>query len=98
MKNRRTSGGAKDRNQISGSFKRQSGKKLDDAESIPTEVIEEESFGKDDDSIKEESIVNEVESDSAILNKTKKSTESIVEDSIIREEYEGDNHKLHDAS
>ena len=99
MKNRRTSAGAnKDRNQVSGSFKRQSGKKLDDVESIPTEVIEEESFGKDADSIKEESIVNEVESDSAVLNKTKKSTESIAEDSIIREEYEDDNHKLHDAS
>ena len=83
MKNRRTSGG-KDKNQKSGSIKRLSVKKLNDAESIRSDVIEEESFGKDDDSIKEDSIVNELESQVSEINKTKRSTESIAEESIIK--------------
>lgn len=94
MKNRRTSA-EKAKNQVSGSFKRTSAKKIDVAESIRSEVIEEESFGKDDDSIKEDSIANEVSSE---INKTKKSTESIAEDSIIKAEYDGDNFGLHNAS
>lgn len=71
---------------------------MDDAESILTEVIDEESFGKDDDTIKEDSIVNEIESDSNNVIKTKKSSESIAEDSIIKNEFDGDNYGLHDAS
>ena len=97
MKNRRSSGG-KDKKQISGSFKRQSNKKIDDAESILTEVIDEESFGKDSDSIKEDSIVNELESDSGAIIKTKKSSESIAEDSVIKEEYDNDNFASYNAN
>ena len=77
---------AKDRVQNSGSsFKRQGGvKKIDVEESILTEVIDEESFGKDDDSIAEDSIVNEMESDqNDTARKSKKLSDSIAEDSII---------------
>ena len=69
------------------------------SESIPTEVIDEESMVADskDDSIKEESIANEIDSydDEA---KMKKSTESIAEDSIIKEEYADDNFASYNAS
>lgn len=98
LKGKRQSSGAKDKAQVSGSFKRQSMRKADDAESILTEVIDEESFGKDDDTIKEDSIVNEVESDSADVKKTKKSSESIAEDSIIKNEFDDDNFAVHNAS
>ena len=83
---------------MSNSFKRQSGKKIDDAESILTEVIDEESFGKDADSIREDSIVNEIDSDNDLVNKSKKLSDSIAEDSIIKEEYDGDNFASYNAS
>lgn len=83
---------------MSNSFKRQSGKKIDDAESILTEVIDEESFGKDADSIREDSIVNEMDSDNDLVNKSKKLSDSIAEDSIIKEEYDGDNFASYNAS
>ena len=50
-----------------------------------------------EDSIKEESIVNEIDSDSGVGTK-KKDSESIAEDSIIKEEYEGDNFASYNAS
>lgn len=47
-------------------------------------MIDEESFGKDDDSIAEDSIVNEMESDqNDTARKSKKLSDSIAEDSII---------------
>ena len=45
MKNRRTSSDKAAKNQVSGSFKRMSAKKIDVAESIRSEIIAEESFG-----------------------------------------------------
>ena len=69
----------------------------DESDSILNEVIDEESFQQskaDDDSIKEDSIINELESE---IDK-KKSSESIVEESIIREEYDNDNFKVHTAA
>ena len=65
----------------------------DETESIATEVIDEESFqhseknDNDDDSIKEESHIADEFDSYSTPNEQKKSSESIAEDSIIREEY-----------
>ena len=72
-------------------------KKLSD--SIAEEVLEEDSFGKNasknDDSIAEESIANEIDSDGVA---DRKGSDSIIEDSIIKEEYDGDNYASYNAS
>jgi hypothetical protein len=79
---------------VSNSYRRNVNKDLDD--SIADEIIDEESFqqSKAEDSIKEESIVNEIESGRT----SKKESDSIAEDSIIREEYSNDNFTAHKAT
>ena len=79
-----------------GSKKRSNKNVKSESDSIAEELIEEEfpDDDKDDDSIKEESIANEIDSDDG----KKRSSESMAEDSIIKEEYDGDNFASYNAS
>jgi len=70
--------------------------RMEESDSIVEEMIEEDSLIKEaEDSIKEESIANEVDS---YRSDRKKSSESIAEDSAIKEEYENDNFASYNAA
>jgi len=70
----------------------------EESDSIAEELIEEDSIVREskEDSIKEESIANEV--DSHRSEKKKTTSESIAEDSIVRAEYDDDNFASYNAS
>ena len=72
----------------------------DESDSIKTDQIEDEVIEDEvkEDSIKEDSIANELESDDGGVISKKRSSESIAEDSVIREEYDGDNFAPYNAS
>lgn len=100
---KRGSSSASNKVQTSARLRRAGGKPAkDESDSIKTDVIEDEVTEEDadlkEDSIKEDSIANEIESDEGGIASKKRSSESIAEDSIIKEEYDGDNFAPYNAS
>ena len=71
----------------------------DESESLIVEDVIDEEVATDKESIAEDSIVNEIESEpDTARNKKIKSSDSIAEDSIIRDEYSNDNYGVKNAS